>query len=237
MSALLSIGIQDLFHAHHMLILLGFVGFIGTSLIVLGILNDTRAVHLPKAYLKNHLDVKNAFFNGDLNEKALYGLKQTPCACDTINLLLYVDDIIHTTSSLDSIHRVLLSFEFSMTDLGNLLYFLGIFVARCSKGLSLALSLFAIKILSHAGMESCNPCSTPVDTKSNLGPVVLSLLILYSIVALQAGCLETRRSTSGFCVFLGDNLVSWSCKRQHVVSRPSAEAEYRGVATIVAETA
>ncbi|GJS76600.1 ribonuclease H-like domain-containing protein [Tanacetum coccineum] len=44
-------------------------------------------------------------------------------------------------------------------------------------------------------------------------------------------------STSGYCVFLGDNLLSWSAKRQHTISRSSAEAEYRGVANVVAETA
>ncbi|GKC08327.1 ribonuclease H-like domain-containing protein [Tanacetum coccineum] len=48
-----------------------------------------------------------------------------------------------------------------------------------------------------------------------------------------AGCPSTR----SYCMFLGDNLLSWSAKRQHIISRSSAEAEYRGVTNVVAETA
>ncbi|XP_071728023.1 secreted RxLR effector protein 161-like [Rutidosis leptorrhynchoides] len=60
-------------------------------------------------------------------------------------------------------------------------------------------------------------------------------LIAYSD-ADWAGCPTTRRSTSGYCVFLGNILLSWSSKRQPTPSRSSAEAEYRGVANVVAET-
>ena len=62
----------------------------------------------------------------------------------------------------------------------------------------------------------------------------INQLVAYSD-ADWAGCPDTRRSTSGYCVYLGDNLVSWSSKRQTSVSQSSAEAEYKGVANAVAE--
>ncbi|GJX61211.1 hypothetical protein Tco_0294111 [Tanacetum coccineum] len=42
----------------------------------------------------------------------------------------------------------------------------------------------------------------------------------------HAGCLDTRKSTSGGIQFLGDKLVSWRSKKQNCTAMSSAEAEY-----------
>nr|GFA66123.1 ribonuclease H-like domain-containing protein [Tanacetum cinerariifolium] len=114
-----------------------------------------------------------------------------------------------------------------------------------STGLFLSQKKYACELLERTNMVNCNPSWTPVDTDSKLGPEDFGLQLYASATtslvgytdADWAGCPSTRRSTFGYCIFLGDNLLSWSSKRQHTITRSSAEAEYHDVANVVAETA
>ncbi|GJY27179.1 ribonuclease H-like domain-containing protein [Tanacetum coccineum] len=95
-------------------------------------------------------------------------------------------------------------------------------------------------------MHSVTPPSAHPDTSPHHNTSQSTTLQLYASITSSlaaytdadwVGGPTTRRSTSSYCVFLGDNLLSWLAKRQITLSRSSAEAEYKCVANVVAETA
>jgi hypothetical protein len=126
--------------------------------------------------------------------KSLYGLKQAPRAwynrfasylttvgfieaksntslfifrrgSDTVYLLLYVDDIILTASSMELLRHTISAIQrkFAMKDLGPLHHFLGITVERHPDGLFLHQRTYTLDILKRAVMADCKPYTTPVD--------------------------------------------------------------------------
>ncbi|KAK1692440.1 hypothetical protein QYE76_009137 [Lolium multiflorum] len=204
------------------------------------------------------LDVKNVFLHGVLEEevymkqppgfahpdalhyvckldKALYGLKQAPRAC----------------SSDYAISALLkdLNDNFAIKDLGDLHYFLGLEVAPTPLSSSESLTLYDGTPL---GPDDCTQYRSMVGALQYLTLTRPDLSFSVNKVcqylhapttahwtavkhADWAGCLEDRRSTGGFAIFVGPNLVSWCARKQATVSRSSTEAEYKALANATAE--
>jgi hypothetical protein len=88
----------------------------------------------------------------------------------TIFLLVYVDDIIVTSSSPAAIDALLadLKADFAIIDLGPLHYFLGIEVKWTYDGILLSQEKYATDILLKVGMLACKPVATPMSTSEEL---------------------------------------------------------------------
>jgi hypothetical protein len=132
-------------------------------------------------------------------QKALYGLKQAPRAWFshlttwllqfgfissqsdpslyilhhsqfTMYFLIYVDDIILTSSNTSAIDELLglLRVEFAIKDLGGLNFFLGMEVVPTSSGVLLTQQRYIADILAHTKMVDAKPVNTPMAFSTNL---------------------------------------------------------------------
>jgi len=128
-------------------------------------------------------------------DKALYGLKQAPRAwyarlCHKLEalgfvpskadtslfyynrgkhimfVLVYVDDIIVASSSMEATRALLKDLEkdFALKDLGDLYYFLRIEVKKCANGLVLSQTRYAEEVIKRAGMHLSKPVNTPLSS-------------------------------------------------------------------------
>lgn len=75
--------------------------------------------------------------------------------------------------------------------------------------------------------------STPSHGIHLTKATILNLHAYYD--ADWASFLDDHLSTSGYCIFLGPNIVSWSAKKQPTIDRSDIEDKYRGIAHVAAE--
>ena len=80
--------------------------------------------------------------------------------------MVYVDDMLITGSNLAHINQLkhLLNFVFHMKDLGDLRYFLGIEVARSSKGIFLSQRKYVLDLLHETKMINAKPFQLPMES-------------------------------------------------------------------------
>jgi hypothetical protein len=73
-----------------------------------------------------------------------------------------------------------------------------------------------------------------IDSGLHLWATSSTLLSAFSD-ADWAGSIDDRRSTGGYAIFYGGNLIAWSARKQSRVSRSSTESEYKALANATAE--
>ncbi|XP_031262909.1 uncharacterized protein LOC116121108 [Pistacia vera] len=139
--------------------------------------------------------------------------------------------------------KQLLHSNFKLKDLGVLKYFLGLEVARSFRGINLCQRKYALELISESRLSASKPSAVPMESTLKLTLVAYDelfpaghdpLLPDPSIYQRLASCLMTRKSVTGYCIFLGKSLISWKSKRQATVSRSSSGAKYRVMACTAA---
>ncbi|XP_020698693.1 uncharacterized protein LOC110111254 [Dendrobium catenatum] len=180
-------------------------------------------------------------------------------------LLIYVDDILLMGNNASIQQQLLddLQGTFQLKHLGNLHNFLGLQFTSVHSGYLVQQTSYTNTILQRAGMVNCKPLLTPMTSKvvdnsddefpftdpplyrrlvGSLQKVALGLPITAGSLNLTAftdadwaGDKTDRKSTTGFCVFIGSTLVFWATKKQSTIARSSTEAEYRALTSLATE--
>ncbi|RVW67455.1 Retrovirus-related Pol polyprotein from transposon RE1 [Vitis vinifera] len=132
-------------------------------------------------------------------------------------------------------------------------------VGRTKEGIVVTQRKYVLDLLQETGMLGCKPVDTPmdpigkIDKDNDSHPTdkdstlkrargrglyfkkTSSREVEVFTDADWAGSLTDRRSTTGYCSYVWGNLVTWRSKKQSVVARSSAEAEFRAMAHGICE--
>ncbi|KAE8706337.1 ACT domain-containing protein ACR1 [Hibiscus syriacus] len=235
------------------------------SLVVkFAMLNVVLSLDVTNGWQLRQVDVNNAFLHGDMHEEVFMqqppGFKQV--ATDGSLLVLLTGD---SSLQIEEVVR-LLGIEFALKDLGDLHYFLGIKVKRCGGLLlqnayeyrsiigaliyechtrpDIAFSVNKVVQYMHDPRQEhlvvVKRILRYLVGTINHGLVIAPAVVGFNVIAFTdvdwATNTDDRKSISGYCVFVGDNLVMWNSRKQKSVSRSTMEAEYKSVDDVTAET-
>ncbi|GJU48851.1 putative RNA-directed DNA polymerase [Tanacetum coccineum] len=203
--------------------------------------------------------------NGFSQSKSDYSLFTKTDKGVFLALLVYVDDIIIIGNNIAEIEnfKVFLKSKFMIKDLGKLKYFLGIEVVDTDKGICLNQRKYVLDLLSEYGMLACKTVDTPLLSKlvisneaTTCDPILENITDYQKLMGLGihfvktsgmflsafsdadwAKCVVTRKSVTGYCIFLNNSLISWKSKKQSTLSKSSTQAEYRALASVTSEIA
>eukprot|EP00258_Populus_trichocarpa_P050425 XP_024466444.1 uncharacterized protein LOC112328961 [Populus trichocarpa] len=170
-------------------------------------------------------------------KKALYG---------RIIISLYADDMIIIGDDIDgiSVLKTWLARQFEMKDLGSFRYFLGIEVAYSPKDYLLSQSKYVADILEPTILTDNKIVNTLIEVNARYSSsegdsLSRSFTFTTSFLELRAysdanhySDPTDHKSVTGFCIFLGDFLISLKSKKHYIVSHSSTEAEYRAMTSV-----
>nr|GEX53831.1 retrovirus-related Pol polyprotein from transposon TNT 1-94 [Tanacetum cinerariifolium] len=169
---------------------------------------------------------------------------------DILLVQIYVDDIIFGSINpkYTKHFEKLMHSRFEMSLMGEMKFFLGLQIHQSPRGIFINQAKYALEILHKYGMENGQSIGTLMATKPKLdadlsgNPVdqidyrsKIGSLMYLTFNVDHAGCIDSRKITSGGIQFVGDKLVSWMSKKQNCTAMSSAKAEYMALSASCAQ--
>ncbi|KAF5930143.1 hypothetical protein HYC85_031016 [Camellia sinensis] len=210
------------------------------------------------------MDVKNAFLDVHLTEevymhpplvflihssglvcrlrRALYSLKQSPRTCFEASAMSEVKQHLLRTFEMKDLGPLRLTLPIPLDNPTLYRELVGCLVYLTVTHPDLA---YVVYVVSQLVFALCSPYwAALIQILHYLHDTIFQRLVLSSTSSLDlvtyanadwVSDVTDCKSTSGFCLFLGDFLISWKNKKQTVVTRSTAEAEYGAIAHATAE--
>ncbi|KAF5461622.1 hypothetical protein F2P56_017701 [Juglans regia] len=183
-------------------------------------------VHADGSIERRKLDIQNAFLHGTLTDQALRAW--------FAQLNSWLLDYGFRASQFDASLFVLAHGDLRLY----LLVYINDFIITRSQ--ASAIDTFTHDLALAFPVKDFCPLSYFLDLEATINHGMFfspksSLTLQAYSDADWAGCPDDRKSTAGYCVFMGHNLVSWSSKKQKTVARSSTKAEYKSVASSAVE--